>query len=425
MVEEVTRVAPDEDYHFISYVLSGGEKALMNVGSDGGDEIHVLTLATGEMRPLSQGWAARYTPSGHLLFHTDSALMAARFDADAGELLGPAVPILEDVRAASISETGTLVYSTGASLPELHELVWVTRSGDVEPVEPSWAFSLGGWLAGWSLSPDESRLAVMVGAEDGGDIWIKHLPDGPRTQITFHKGLDRKPRWAPDGRVTYVSDRSGSWGVWTRNADGTAEPSRLYEHAGPGNVAEAFLSPDGEWLVFRLGGAQRLRDVLALRLGVDSVPRPLLAGPYEETGAALSPDGRWLAYASDEQDEHQVFVRPFPDVESGKIQVSPQGGIKPVWSKDGRELLFVDGEQRMTAAQIETSPTFRVTGVEELFAIPDDFAVHRWFDFYDVTADGQRFIMARRVQNRMESVEDLILVRNFFTELEERVGGRE
>ena len=120
------------------------------------------------------------------------------------------------------------------------------------------------------------------------------------------------PRWAPDGRVTYVSDRSGSWGVWTRNADGTAEPSRLYEHTGPGNVAEAFLSPDGEWLLFRLGGAQRLRDVLALRLGVDSVPRPLLAGPYEETGAALSPDGRWLATAARDFKGDDVVIAPVP-----------------------------------------------------------------------------------------------------------------
>jgi hypothetical protein len=122
---------------------------------------------------------------------------------------------------------------------------------------------------------------------------------------------------------------------------------------------------------------------------------------------------------------NQVFVRPFPAVESGKVQVSSsRGGIKPVWSRDGRELFFVDIDRRLMAARVETGTTFRVTGVEELFTIPDNFVVHEWTNFYDVSADGQRFLMARRVQDAGESSPaGLILVNNFFTELEERVGG--
>jgi Tol biopolymer transport system component len=265
----------------------------------------------------------------------------------------------------------------------------------------------------------------MEASDEGADIWIKHLPDGPRTRLTFSPELDRKPRWAPDERtVTYIVNVGGHSGVWTRNADGTGEPRLLYDHAGPELLAEAFWGPDGEWLVLRTtGGSEPVRDILALRPGVDSVPGQFLSSPYEESGPALSPDGRWLAYASDEQGTFQVFVRPFPDVESGKVQISSsRGGIKPVWSKDGRELFFVDMDRRMMAARIETEPAFRVTEVQELFPIPDDLWVHEWADFYDVTADGQRFLMARQVES-VQASGALVLMNNFFTELREKVGG--
>ncbi|MFC1661672.1 protein kinase [Gemmatimonadota bacterium] len=425
-LEQVTRLQPGEQYHYISDFLPGGAVALVTVPLEDGDELRALDLATGEMKLLTRGSNGRYRPTGHLTFWTESDLMAAPFDPGTAEITGPEVPLLEDLRAASISETGKLVYSLGGATTAKYELVWVTRSGAVEPVDPGWTMQIGGYFAGWSLAPDESRLAVMELGEEGEDIWVKHLPDGPRMRLTFSEQVDRMPRWAPDGHtVTYVARRGDSWGIWTRNADGTGEPRLLHEHAGPGYLARGFWSPDGEWLVLRTsGGPDMVRDILALRPEEDSVPRPLLASPYEETGPALSPDGRWLAYTSDEQGMNQVFVRPFPAVESGKVQVSSsRGGIKPVWSRDGRELFFVDIDRRLMAARVEMDPTFRVTEVEELFTITDDFAAHEWTDFYDVTTDGQRFLMARRVQDAGESnPQGFILVNNFFTELEERVG---
>jgi serine/threonine-protein kinase len=426
-IEQVTRLQRGERYHYISDFLPGGSVALLTVQMEGASELRALDLANGDMRTLmGGGGGSRYWETGHLTFQTGSALMAVPFDPVALEITGPEVPLLEDVRAASISETGKLIYSLGETTTPMYELVWVSRSGAAEPVDPGWAFNIGGFYAGWSLAPDESRLAVLEYRREGEDIWIKHLPDGPRTRLTFSEEVDRMPRWAPDGRtVTYVARRGDSWGIWTRDADGTGEPRLLYEHAGQGHLISGFWSPDGEWLVLRLnGGPDMVRDILALRPEEDTVPRPLLVSPFEETGPALSPEGQWLAYSSDEQGINQVFVRPFPDVESGKVQVSSsQGGIRPLWSRDGRELFFVDTERRMMAARVETEPTFRVTGAEELFDIPEDFAVHEWCNFYDVTADGQRFLMARGVHEPVGSNPfGFILVNNFFTELKERLG---
>jgi serine/threonine-protein kinase len=265
----------------------------------------------------------------------------------------------------------------------------------------------------------------MEVTDDREDIWIKLLPDGPRTRLTFSESLNRKPRWTPDGQMlTFLSDRTGTISVWTRNADGTGEAGLLHTYDGLADVTEAFWAPNGEWLVLRTSGdVETMRDILVLRPGVDTVPQALVASFFNETGPALSPSGRWLAYASDEQGRYEVFVRPFPDVEGGKVQVSSQGGIKPLWSKDGRELFFVDDEDRMVAAQIETSPTFRIRRVEELFTLPVEFWVDSNTDFYDVTADGHRFIMARRASTEANTAfRGIVLVQNFFTELEERVG---
>ncbi len=169
------------------------------------------------------------------------------------------------------------------------------------------------------------------------------------------------------------------------------------------------------------------RDIVALRLGADSTVTPLVAtSEYAEHAPALSPDGRWLAYSSNETGSDEVFVRPFPDVESGKQQISTEGGMAPRWAHNGRELFYVNGSQGLVAASIETEPGFRVLEQETLFTIPSGYLFGPSVNFYDVAPDDGRFLMGRNYQG--EGAEDggggptLILVRNFFEELKERVG---
>ena len=374
--EPVTRAAEGEQISWVSDFLPGGEGALAHVLAGSEFEIRALRFATGEMKPLTPGVWPRYAASGHLVYLAlDGTLMAARFDPEAMELLGPSVALVEGVVAFAISETGKLFYSRGAG-GGLGEFVWVTRSGQATPVEAGWSFEPGG-NAGWSLSPGGMRLALKSLTDGNDDIWVKELDDGPYSRLTFYEDADMRPRWTPDGEsVTFLSNRSGSWVLWSKRANGTGEPEVAFGGGSLPGPGQAFWSPDGEWLVLRTGGVGGVvggRDILALRPTVDSIPLPLLAEEYDEQQPALSPDGRWLAYTSTETGSTEVFVRPFPDVDSGRWQVSTAGGMMPEWAHSGRELFFVDGSRALVAAQVETDSGFQVGEKETLFTLPPGY----------------------------------------------------
>ncbi len=207
--------------------------------------------------------------------------------------------------------------------------------------------------------------------------------------------------------------------MWSRNADGTGQPTPVWQE---GSYAEGLASMDGEWLVLRnaglTGGSEGDRDILALRLGSGEEPAPLIATEYIEQTPSLSADTRWLAYESDETGRREVFVRPFPDVESGKWQVSTEGGIAPVWSKVGGQLYFISGPDMMVAT-VRTDPTFEVLETEVLFSLPAGALIGSGTGSYDVTADDQRFVMGIDLLTQVssEATPDFILVQNFAEDL--------
>ena len=116
----------------------------------------------------------------------------------------------------------------------------------------------------------------------------------------------------------------------------------------------------------------------------------------------------------------EVFVRPFPDVDSGKTQVSTDGGTMPVWAHSGRELFYVDSNRVLVTAQVETEPSFQVGAMETLFTIPPEYVTSTVSTVYDIAPGDQRFLMARDVGS-YEGSTSIILVQNFFEELKARV----
>jgi len=165
-----------------------------------------------------------------------------------------------------------------------------------------------------------------------------------------------------------------------------------------------------------------LRDVLAYRPGVDSTLQPLIASDaFAEAAPEISPDGRWIAYTSDETGRDEVFVRPFPDVESTRIRVSTGGGIIPIWANSGSELFFVDPSNGMIAARFDPA-SGRVLGLETLFTIPPIYVVNASQDFYHIGSDDQRFLMARPFLGTEEGEEPrFVLVQNWLEEVKARV----
>jgi eukaryotic-like serine/threonine-protein kinase len=157
---------------------------------------------------------------------------------------------------------------------------------------------------------------------------------------------------------------------------------------------------------------------------VDTALRPLVAAPgYDETAPSLSPDGNWLLYQSDESGRREIYVRPFPDVDQGRVQVSVGGGEAPLWSRNGREIFFLSADRQMMAVSFTAAATPTLTAPRALFTVPPALlgVETAYTTPWDVAADG-RFLMMRSIWQTEGSARIPVVVHNLFTELRARLG---
>jgi len=356
-------------------------------------EIAVVDLSTGEHRVLLQGVQAKWSPTGHILVvREDGALLAAPFDDRALEVTGPAIPLLEGVEIEGqgtadlvFSENGTLAYAAGTSQGNINQLVWVSRSGAIEEIDPDWQ---GAFFAP-RLSPDGDRLAVTIGDANEFQIWIKQLDQGPLSKLSFQGTFNSRANWRPDGQaVVFRSNFGVNIDAYTRRADGSAQAELLMDDNL--DLNEVIYSPDGEWLVYR-----RERDLFAQRVASDEAPVALATSDFFDGHAAVSPDGRWLAYASDESGRVEVYVHPFPNTGDARWQISSEGGSGPAWAHSGRELFYVSLDQQMMSVDVLPGSTFIAGDRRALFSLqPFSGALNT--RAYDVAPDDDRFVMIRR-----------------------------
>jgi serine/threonine-protein kinase len=245
------------------------------------------------------------------------------------------------------------------------------------------------------ISPDGHRVLFDF-SQATRDVWELDLDDTTLTRVTFETdGHD--PTWLPDGRgFLFASARGGQIGVFRRRLDGSETAESLFME-GPQVTVHA-VTPDG-----RTGIAARASnpggtgfDLVTVPLAGPGPSQPILQSGYAEDYPALSPDGRWLAYVSDESNQPEVYLRPFQG-EGAKVRVSQNGGIEPVWSRNGRELFYRSlgpRERQLIAAAIEVQPTLRVLSRTPLFDM-DEYEPAVPHANYDVTPDGRSFLMVR------------------------------
>jgi serine/threonine-protein kinase len=376
-------------------------------------------------------WAAYH--DGRLLFaRRDGAVFAMPFDLGKLNMEGDPVPLIDGVRVLgtahiSLAASGTLAYLAAAGESGSSEAVWVSRDGRAVPVDPAWEFRLSQGGPAWGLSPDGTRLAISLNAAGNNDIWIKDLDRGPLSRLTFSEGYDFRPRWAPDGRsVAFLSNRADGPGLYQTRADGTGADSLVLQ-LDKISILEALWSRDRRWLVIRTGGAVNGslnggRDIHALEVGRDTAPRPLLTAPYDESAPALSPDGRWLAYVSTETGRGEVFVRPFPEVETGKWQISRDGGSSPVWAHSGRELFFISSGRELMSQSVGPGAAFQRGEQRVLFPLYGMFFMDGHYPALDVSPDDQRFLMVRPKSAAEAQV--LTMVENWLEEVKQAMKGR-
>jgi eukaryotic-like serine/threonine-protein kinase len=424
-LEPVSKLDPGrKDFlHLYPSVLPNGKGAVVTVvvGSSLNPDslaIGIVDFATGVVKVVLQGVRARYAPTGHLLYvQANGALMAAPFDLAHLRVTGPAVPLRDTVAVTAgafadfaVSDEGTLVYVKQAAVT--WRAVWVDRNGKETPLRPGLPADHGGPR----LSPDGRRLALEI----HGNYWSIPLDGGPGVQLTSNGAIDRAS-WSADGRTLYfVSNSANNRGVlYHTSTAGGAQPEvvPLREDREVMGVA---TSLDGQWLIYRTNNQDRGNaDILALQLGGDRVPRELVTTPAEELAPVVSPDGRWLAYSSNESGRREIYVRPFPETAQARYQVSSAGGTEPKWAKHGQEIFYRDGAGKLVAVPVSPGPTFQRGQATVLFDASPYQA--NWFAApYDVTADGQRFVMLRAEGG---SHPDVVVVFNFLEELKMLVGG--
>jgi Tol biopolymer transport system component len=389
----------NEASHRWPYFLPDGRHFLYVAGSSFApkenptNSILVGSLDSKESKFLFHTHANAIYISGHILFQRQNTLMAQPFDAKRLELTGEAFPVADPVQedagrmhgVFSSSENGVLTYVEGASGAGW-QLIWVDRSGKKLGEVPG-----ADAYADPQISPDGKRLAFTL-QSSGYDIWVDDIARGVKTRLTFGAASSQANQagvWSPDGRrIAYSCAGAAKFGLCLRPSDGSGNEVVILAGTEYPRYTNDW-SPDGRVLACnesRLG----IWEIWMLPLSGERKPYPFLQSPFNQLGARFSPDGKWVAYTSLESGRAEVYVVPFPGP-GGKWQVSTGGGNWPRWRRDGKEIFYLSTDNKVMAAEVRASgSSFEIGTVRALF---ETRPYRSGGSVFDVTADGQRFII--------------------------------
>ena len=414
---EATHVWPER--------LPGGQAVLYTLTATTGGldaaSIAVLDMRSGRSTMLLRGGThAQYVPSGHLLYATGGTLRAVGFDLTRLVVVGTARPVVPEVLTtafgaaeAVLARDGTLVYvAGGAGSGSAQTLVWVDRQGHETPTgAPPRSYGLQ------RVSGDGTHVVVSVTGDQNANLWLWDLVRSTLTRVTSGPADNTFPAWTPDGRrVVFSSDRAGVRNLFSQAADGTGAIERLTESPNP-QIPSA-VSADGARVVFTERSRDTGWDVMALRLDGKHQVIPLVQTPFDERNGIVSPDGRWLAYEANDSGSFEIYVRPFPDVNSGHWPVSTNGGTQPLWARNGQELFYVAPDGALMRVGVSRGPTWTAGAPTKVLEGPYVTRVPggNFPRNYDVAADGQRFLMIKAAGNGATSAPPRIVVVQHFDE---------
>jgi serine/threonine-protein kinase len=381
--------------------------------------ITIQRLRTGERRNLIAGATnPRYASSGYLLYAQGGNLMAAPFDPRRLAITGAAVPVVEGLLQSrtsgaaqySVSAMGSLAYVPGGVQSDQRKVVWVNRDGVEQSIAaPARAFVFP------RISPDGRQAAIGV-TEDEEHIWLCDLPRGTLTRFTFEGNVNLNAIWTPDGkRLTFQCNKDGPANIYWQRADRSGGVERLTTSEYV-DVPMSW-SADGQHLAFIEIDPTTGYDVWVVGLG-DRKARPFIRTPFSECAPRFSPDGHWLAYISNESGRYEVYVQPYPGP-GGKWLISAEGGTEPAWNPNGREIFYRSGD-KMMAVDVVTHPNFTADKPRVLFEAPYLLSPATSPN-YDVSPDGQRFLMLKPADAGEGVPTQINVVLNWFEELKQRV----
>ena len=390
---------PDGE-HFLYFGGGGvgvaiGDRAAILIGSLTKQDSKVIVSANSN---------AAYA-QGYLLFLRERTLMAQGFDLKRLETTGDAFPIGEQVQTGrvlgtgifSVSDEGVLVYQSGPG-ESGSELIWFDRTN--KPVG-----KLGdlGPYNSLSLSPDGKSASVSVSDQAGGNnIWLYEVARGLKTPFTFGPAQTRAQVWSPDGgTIFFMSNRKGHFDLYRKASSGAGSEELLVE--SDVDKTPTSISADGRFLLYSTRDPKTNGDVWVLPLDGGQKPFAFLQGEFNETNAQFSPDGRWVAYQSDESRRLEIYVTPFPGP-SGKRQISTTGGRITKWR--GKEIFYLTLDNKLMVSEVKVyGDTLEIGGTRPLFEIRPGGPGN----IYDVSADGQRFLVNMAAEQQITVPLTLVL----------------
>jgi eukaryotic-like serine/threonine-protein kinase len=373
------QLLPD-DRHFLYFVQSAAPAA------------HGIDIAdlrgTESRRLLTSPLSATYVAPDHLLFVADDALMVQSFDWKQQRLVGDAMPLVAPIArssnfgaAVSASRTGLLAYTTGASNAEL---TWMGRDG-----RRTGSVATPAEYVDFRLSPDGRELAVgEVDAQSHRpDLRVLDLTRGANLRLTSDPATDASPVWSPDGtRIVYRSNPNGVHDIYEKPANGAAAAKLLLQ--GPNAKYPTDWTPDGRSIVYHTYDPKTGADIW-IGAADGSQVRPLVRTPFDELQGQMSRDGRWLAYTALESGAPEVYISSLTDADT-RWQVSAGGGADPRWRADTRELFYISADSWLTVIGFAGG---HPAAPRKLFQVRVAPPTNPYLSNYDVTADGQRFLV--------------------------------
>ena len=377
-----------DGHHFLYFALTGdAERRGVQVGSIDSPETTRLAVADS---------GAAYAAPGYLLFRVGNRLMRQPFDASRVRVSGEPSPVVEGVwwdslttlaTAFSVSGNGVLAYQTGGLSST--RLVWFDRAGrELGAAGPAGAYTEpvlspdGKWVAMTRGEPESGRMGVWMLDSERGSL----APVSPSDAFAAMTAL-----WSPDGRsIAYATVPSE--GAYVRDAHGGGIQKLLFQTAFFAPLSD--WSRDGRFILYDEVDWKTSRSNLDMRDLPSGKSQRVSDATYELGSARLSPDGRWLAYGSAESGTLEIMVHDFPAA-GERRQVSVGGGTQAAWRGDGKELYYVSPDGKIMAVDIRTERGFEAGAPRALFPtriLPLVEARNN----YDVTRDGQRFLVNSR-----------------------------
>lgn len=362
--------AAGEISHRWPHRVAGSAALLFSAWTGPGDDEHHVAMQSGAAEShrllVRGGNAPQYVArAGALLYTRRGQLLSVPWK-PAETDLGGAVPVAaraqprdgvgnEGCGNFSVSDDGTLAFLLGGPTQDDQRIVWIDRAGVASPLAlPQRAYE------NVAVSPEGAR-AVVQAREGYTRLWVYDFARGTLTPVGSSTTSSQAGLWSADGsRLFFRGTRQGTRNLYWMAADGSAFEERLTTKAGVIQTPTS-VSTDGRILLYNEHSPSEPdgSGIWWLRLDGDRTPQRLFPYPADGTNGQISPDGRWVAYEARVSSRKEIFVSPFSGSGERRL-VSSEGGIEPLWSRDGKELFFQSGKRLMSVA-VTPGPTFKAT----------------------------------------------------------------